>query len=149
MAKNHSQVLPGGTVAFPVPFGSPGLLLAGWNRPAGVSLLRCVCCPVQFMVTSWGCPRVVTAGKPRSMQETIDAYHLHCLITRQVHHQLPAGPGPLHGLSPSILPLIPTYRFPYSCICDMVFHMKTTLNIDDTVMAQLKREAARQKRTMS
>ncbi len=31
----------------------------------------------------------------------------------------------------------------------MVFHMKTTLNIDDTVMAQLKREAARQKRTMS
>jgi hypothetical protein len=32
---------------------------------------------------------------------------------------------------------------------DMVFHMKTTLNIDDTVMAQLKREAARQGRTMS
>ena len=31
----------------------------------------------------------------------------------------------------------------------MVFHMKTTLNIDDTVMAQLKRELARQKRTMS
>ena len=31
----------------------------------------------------------------------------------------------------------------------MVFHMKTTLNIDDTVMVQLKREAARQKRTMS
>jgi hypothetical protein len=27
--------------------------------------------------------------------------------------------------------------------------MKTTLNIDDTVMAQLKREAARQQRTMS
>lgn len=27
--------------------------------------------------------------------------------------------------------------------------MKTTLNIDDTVMAQLKRESARQKRTMS
>ena len=27
--------------------------------------------------------------------------------------------------------------------------MKTTLNIDDTVMAQLKREAVRQKRTMS
>jgi len=27
--------------------------------------------------------------------------------------------------------------------------MKTTLNIDDTVMAQLKREAARQRRTMS
>ncbi len=31
----------------------------------------------------------------------------------------------------------------------MVFHMKTTLNIDDTVMTQLKREAARQGRTMS
>jgi plasmid stability protein len=31
----------------------------------------------------------------------------------------------------------------------MVFHMKTTLNINDTVMAQLKREAARQGRTMS
>ena len=31
----------------------------------------------------------------------------------------------------------------------MVFHMKTTLNVDDTVMAQLKREAARQGRTMS
>jgi hypothetical protein len=27
--------------------------------------------------------------------------------------------------------------------------MKTTLNIDDSVMAQLKREAARQRRTMS
>jgi hypothetical protein len=32
---------------------------------------------------------------------------------------------------------------------DMVSHMKTTLNIDDTVMAQLKREAVRQRRTMS
>jgi hypothetical protein len=31
----------------------------------------------------------------------------------------------------------------------MVFHMKTTLNIDDTVMAELKREAARQGKTMS
>jgi hypothetical protein len=31
----------------------------------------------------------------------------------------------------------------------MVFHMKTTLQIDDAVMAQLKREAARQRRTMS
>jgi Arc/MetJ family transcription regulator len=29
------------------------------------------------------------------------------------------------------------------------FHMKTTLNIDDHVMAELKREAARQGRTMS
>jgi hypothetical protein len=31
----------------------------------------------------------------------------------------------------------------------MGFHMKTTLNIDDTVMAELRREAARQGRTMS
>lgn len=31
----------------------------------------------------------------------------------------------------------------------MVFHMKTTLNIDATVMARLKREAVRQGRTMS
>jgi hypothetical protein len=38
---------------------------------------------------------------------------------------------------------------PYNRIDDMVSHMKTTLNIDDTVMAELKREAARQGRTMS
>jgi hypothetical protein len=31
----------------------------------------------------------------------------------------------------------------------MFFHMKTTLNIEDTVMAQLKQEAVRQGRTMS
>ena len=31
----------------------------------------------------------------------------------------------------------------------MVIHMKTTLNIDDTVMASLRREAARSGRTMS
>jgi hypothetical protein len=31
----------------------------------------------------------------------------------------------------------------------MVLHMKTTLNIDDAVMAELRREAARQGRTMS
>jgi hypothetical protein len=31
----------------------------------------------------------------------------------------------------------------------MVSHMKTTLNIDDTVMVELKREAGRQGRTMS
>lgn len=31
----------------------------------------------------------------------------------------------------------------------MVFHMKTTLNVDDTVMAQLKGEAVKQGRTMS
>jgi plasmid stability protein len=31
----------------------------------------------------------------------------------------------------------------------MVIHMKTTLNIDDSVMKRLKQEAARQGRTMS
>jgi plasmid stability protein len=31
----------------------------------------------------------------------------------------------------------------------MVFHMKTTLNIDDSVMKRLKQEAARRGRTMS
>jgi hypothetical protein len=31
----------------------------------------------------------------------------------------------------------------------MVFHMKTTLSIDDKLMARLKQEAARQGRTMS
>ena len=31
----------------------------------------------------------------------------------------------------------------------MANHMKTTLNIDDTVMARLRRESARQGRTMS
>jgi hypothetical protein len=34
-------------------------------------------------------------------------------------------------------------------MADMVFHMKTTLIIDDSVMARLKREAARSGRTMS
>jgi hypothetical protein len=37
----------------------------------------------------------------------------------------------------------------YSRTLGMVIHMKTTLNIDDTVMAQLRREAARRGRTMS
>ena len=40
-------------------------------------------------------------------------------------------------------------RLTYSHIVDMVFHMKTTLNIDDTVMGRLRREAARQGKTMS
>jgi hypothetical protein len=31
----------------------------------------------------------------------------------------------------------------------MVSHIKTTLNIDDTVMARLRQESLRQKRTMS
>jgi Ribbon-helix-helix protein, copG family len=38
---------------------------------------------------------------------------------------------------------------PYIRFHDMFFHMKTTLNIDDKVMEQLKREAAKQRRTMS
>ena len=37
----------------------------------------------------------------------------------------------------------------YIHINDMVFHMKTTLNIDDSVMQRLREEAARQGRTMS
>src|SRR5206468_4718572 len=37
----------------------------------------------------------------------------------------------------------------YSHTIDMVFHMKTTLNIDDTVMSRLRREAARQGKTIS
>jgi len=37
----------------------------------------------------------------------------------------------------------------YCHIADMVSHMKTTLNIPDPLMARLKREAARQGRTMS
>jgi Arc/MetJ family transcription regulator len=41
------------------------------------------------------------------------------------------------------------HALPYNHICGMASHMKTTLNIDDTVMAELKREAARQGRTMS
>ena len=38
---------------------------------------------------------------------------------------------------------------PYLRDSGMVFHMKTTLNIDDSVMAELKREAVKQRRTMS
>ena len=37
----------------------------------------------------------------------------------------------------------------YSHIWRMVSHMKTTLNIDDTVMARLRSEAARRRCTMS
>lgn len=37
----------------------------------------------------------------------------------------------------------------YSHTDDMETHMKTTLNIDDTVMKRLRQEAARQGRTMS
>jgi len=44
-----------------------------------------------------------------------------------------------------ILWVLLTYRNPYR----MANHMKTTLNIDDSVMALLKREAARRGCTMS
>lgn len=37
----------------------------------------------------------------------------------------------------------------YNHISNMVFHIKTTLKIDDTVMHRLRREAARQHKTMS
>jgi Arc/MetJ family transcription regulator len=43
----------------------------------------------------------------------------------------------------------PRIRVAAAIIDDTYTHMKTTLNIDDTVMAELKREAARQSRTMS
>ena len=43
----------------------------------------------------------------------------------------------------------PTFRLTYSQIRRMVIHMKTTLNIDDTVMDRLRAEAARSGRTMS
>jgi Arc/MetJ family transcription regulator len=46
-----------------------------------------------------------------------------------------SGPGATLAISPYSF-----YISPY---------MKTTLNIDDTIMAELKREAARQGRTMS
>ena len=38
---------------------------------------------------------------------------------------------------------------PYSHITYIVIHMKTTLNIDDTVMRRLREEAARRETTMS
>ena len=43
----------------------------------------------------------------------------------------------------------PLTMWTYRRTIGMLIHMKTTLSIDDTVMAQLKREAARQGRTMS
>lgn len=43
----------------------------------------------------------------------------------------------------------PMHTLTYSHMLDMVCHMKTTLNIDDTVMTRLRHEAARQRKTMS
>ena len=56
------------------------------------------------------------------------------------HAALVAGDDAINQGSPIL---------PYSRMHSMSFRMKTTLNIDDTVMAELKREAARQGRTMS
>ncbi len=51
---------------------------------------------------------------------------------------------------PHILPLFDSGTgLTYTHITCMVFHMKTTLNIDDSVMARLRHEAARSGRTMS
>jgi hypothetical protein len=56
-SKNQSQVLRGGIFAGAVPGAAPGLLSDGWTRPAGAeSLLRRVCCRVEFMVISSGTP---------------------------------------------------------------------------------------------
>ena len=38
---------------------------------------------------------------------------------------------------------------PYNHISDMVIHMKTTFNIDDSLMQQLRIEAARRNTTMT
>jgi plasmid stability protein len=51
--------------------------------------------------------------------------------------------------SPDPRQAVANNRLPYVHIIDMDRRMKTTLNIDDTVMAALRREAARQGRTMS
>ena len=48
---------------------------------------------------------------------------------------LPVGQGERH--------------LPYNHLCRMVSHMKTTLNIDPTVMQRLREEAARRGTTMS
>lgn len=44
---------------------------------------------------------------------------------------------------------MPGSRLPYRHTSDMVIRMKTTLNIDDTVMRRLREEAARRGTTMS
>lgn len=45
--------------------------------------------------------------------------------------------------------LLPEKGLTYNHMPRMVSHMKTTLNIDDAVMAKLRQESARQQRTMS
>jgi Arc/MetJ family transcription regulator len=59
------------------------------------------------------------------------------------------GPGAAETASPAPSHKQPAACLPYSHTSDTYYHMKTTLNIDDTIMAELKREAARQGRTMS
>ena len=50
---NQSQVLPGGIFIRSGPFVEPDPPSAGWPRPVGLeSLLRLICGPVNFMVSS-------------------------------------------------------------------------------------------------
>src|SRR5436190_24126097 len=73
--------------------------------------------------------------------------YLHRLSPRESFslHELPAR----HSLGGPSARENDERVFTYSHITDMVFHMKTTLNIDNTVMSRLRREAARQDKTMS
>src|SRR4030095_9825138 len=82
MPKSHSQVLPGGIFACPVPFGAPGLVSGGRSPPAGAeSLLRRVCCPVEFIVPSSGDPCLNNRGRSWQYCLTTITYR----ISQQVH----------------------------------------------------------------
>ncbi len=56
---------------------------------------------------------------------------------------------PVFLLFPAVRRPSPIPILTYNHLIDMVSHMKTTLNIDDSVMARLRREAARRRCTMS
>jgi len=71
-------------------------------------------------------------------------------LAATAHGVARSGRGLLEARRMASFPTVQTAgltTYPY--LYDMGFRMKTTLNIDDTVMAELKREAARQGRTMS
>ncbi len=68
------------------------------------------------------------------------------MVTR---HTLEQGASGARLFSASATARERATRLTYGHTYDMVYHMKTTLNIDDSVMARLKREAARQRKTMS
>lgn len=55
------------------------------------------------------------------------------------------------GASPAQTERSPVVSVPHAGLAsrDMVFHMKTTLNIDDSVMLRLREEAVRRRTTMS